>query len=131
MSGELLTTEELAMRIKYDARTIRERLKDAVLLEGIHYIRPFGRRKILFVWDSSHAGSQDSRSCRPSIGINRSVYEVSAGGGRFWAQTLVYDARAVLFALEVRQLLNTDNWANRTNAYHGFIAIICARLCMS
>jgi len=23
-----------------------------VLLEGIHYIRPFGRRKILFIWES-------------------------------------------------------------------------------
>lgn len=47
-----LTTEELSERIKYDARTIRERLKDSVLLEGIHYIRPFGGRKILFVWET-------------------------------------------------------------------------------
>jgi len=35
-----LTTEELAQRIKYDVRTIRDRLKDSVLLEGRHYIRP-------------------------------------------------------------------------------------------
>jgi hypothetical protein len=47
-----LTTEELAQRIKYDARTIREQLKDAVLLEGVHYIRPFGRRKILYLWET-------------------------------------------------------------------------------
>ncbi|MCK7471758.1 MAG: hypothetical protein MZU95_14010 [Desulfomicrobium escambiense] len=46
-----LTTDELSARIKYDARTIRERLKDSVLLEGVHYIRPFGGRKILFVWE--------------------------------------------------------------------------------
>ena len=46
-----LTTEELSQRIKYDTRTIRERLKDSVLLEGVHYIRPFGGRKILFVWE--------------------------------------------------------------------------------
>lgn len=46
-----LTTEELASRIKYDARTIRNRLKDSVLLEGTHYIRPFGGRKILFLWE--------------------------------------------------------------------------------
>ncbi len=50
MTEEYLTTEELAARIKYDVRTIRERLKDSVLLEGVHYIRPFGGRKILFVW---------------------------------------------------------------------------------
>jgi hypothetical protein len=34
-----------------DGRTIRERLKDSALLEGDHYIRPFGGRKILFVWE--------------------------------------------------------------------------------
>lgn len=47
-----LTTEELAARIKYDPRTIRDRLKDSVLLEGIHYFRPFGGRKILYIWDA-------------------------------------------------------------------------------
>ena len=47
-----LTTEELAARIKYDSRTIRERLKDSVLLEGTHYLRPFGGRKILYVWEA-------------------------------------------------------------------------------
>ena len=46
-----LTPEELSDRIKYDQRTIRERLKDSVLLEGVHYIRPFGGRKILYVWE--------------------------------------------------------------------------------
>jgi len=52
MATELLTTEELAARIKYDTRTIRERLKDSVLLEGTHYIRPFGGRKLLFLWEA-------------------------------------------------------------------------------
>lgn len=51
MSQTYLTTEELAQRIKYDPRTIRNRLKDSVLLEGVHYIRPFGGRKILYVWE--------------------------------------------------------------------------------
>jgi len=51
MSHTYLTTEELASHIKYDARTIRESLKDSVLFEGIHYIRPFGGRKILYIWD--------------------------------------------------------------------------------
>jgi hypothetical protein len=52
MSFTYLTTDELSTRIKYDPRTIREQLKDSVLLEGVHYIRPFGGRKILFVWES-------------------------------------------------------------------------------
>jgi len=46
-----MTTDELASRLHYDPRYIREFLKDSVLLEGIHYIRPFGRRKILFIWE--------------------------------------------------------------------------------
>lgn len=52
MNSVYLTTEELAERIKYDVRTIRNRLKDSVLIEGIHYFRPFGGRKILFIWEA-------------------------------------------------------------------------------
>ena len=51
MSQTYLTTDELSSRIKYDSRTIRERQKDSVLLEGVHYIRPFGGRKILYIWE--------------------------------------------------------------------------------
>ena len=51
MNTTYLTTDELSSRIKYDARTIRQRLKDSVLLEGKHYIRPFGGRKILYIWE--------------------------------------------------------------------------------
>lgn len=47
-----LTTDELSSRIKYDSRTIRDRLKDSVLLEGRHYIRPFGGRKTLYIWET-------------------------------------------------------------------------------
>ncbi|MDA1172745.1 hypothetical protein [Acinetobacter sp. NEB 394] len=51
MNFTYLTTKELSERIHYNERTIRNQLKDSVLLEGIHYIRPFGGRKILFVWE--------------------------------------------------------------------------------
>lgn len=47
-----LTTEELSTKIKYDPRYIREFLKDSIFIEGVHYIRPFGRRKILFIWET-------------------------------------------------------------------------------
>ena len=52
MNQTYLTTEQLAERIHYDPRTIRNQLKDSVLLEGIHYVRPFGRRKLLFIWET-------------------------------------------------------------------------------
>lgn len=51
MTQTYLTTQELAARIKYDVRTIRNQLKDSVLFEGVHYIRPFGGRKILYIWE--------------------------------------------------------------------------------
>lgn len=47
-----VTTEELSALIKYDCLTIRNKLKDKVLIEGIHYIRPFGGRKILYIWET-------------------------------------------------------------------------------
>jgi len=46
-----LTTEELSSRIKYEPRYIREQMKDRIFKKGIHYIQPFGGRKILFVWN--------------------------------------------------------------------------------
>ncbi len=55
MSRTYLTTEELSERIKYEPRTIRNYLKDSVLLEGIHYFRPFGGRKILYIWEKVEA----------------------------------------------------------------------------
>lgn len=68
MSATYLTTEQLAERIHYDPRTIRTRLKDAVLLEGVHYIRPFGGRKILFIWETIERDiSKKSRALSNSI----------------------------------------------------------------
>jgi len=52
MPTTYLTTEDLSARIHYDVRTIRDRLKDSVLLEGVHYFRPFGGRKILYIWET-------------------------------------------------------------------------------
>jgi hypothetical protein len=65
MAQTYLTTDELSVRIKYDPRTIREQMKDSVLLEGVHCIQPFGGRKILFTWeriesDMAVSSNQDS-----------------------------------------------------------------------
>jgi hypothetical protein len=46
-----LTTAELAKKLHYNPRYICNYLLDSVLIEGVHYFRPFGRRKILFIWD--------------------------------------------------------------------------------
>jgi hypothetical protein len=47
-----LTARELAERIKYKPNVINNMLKDSVLIEGIHYVRPFGRRKVLYLWEA-------------------------------------------------------------------------------
>ena len=55
MAQTYLTTEELSSKIKYDIRTIRDSLKDRVFFEGVHYIRPFAGRKLLFIWEKVEA----------------------------------------------------------------------------
>lgn len=63
-----LTTEELAVRLRYDARYIRSFLKDAVFVEGIHYIRPFGRRRVLYLWEAIERDMvKDSMARKPLI----------------------------------------------------------------
>lgn len=87
MNQTYLTTDQLAEIIHYDSRTIRTRLKDAVLLEGVHYIRPFGGRKLLFIKEaierdigkfsaSKAPGSLVAHSRAPGTGIPM------ANGGR-------------------------------------------------
>jgi hypothetical protein len=76
MSQTYLTTDELSGRIKYDCRTIRERLKDSVLIEGVHYFRPFGGRKILYIWE---AIERDMRVVGDSFGIPMANGEVCHG----------------------------------------------------
>ncbi len=55
MHQTYLTTEQLSERLHYDARTIRNQLVDNCLIEGRHYVRPFGRRKYLFIWETIEA----------------------------------------------------------------------------
>lgn len=62
MTQTYLTTEELSSLIKYDPRTIRDQLKDSVLMEGVHYFRPFGGRKILYIWERVERDMRSSAS---------------------------------------------------------------------
>lgn len=76
MNRTYLTTEGLSERIHYDPRTIRERLKDSVLIEGIHYIRPFGGRKILYIWECIE---RDMKASTSTLGIPMANGEVCHG----------------------------------------------------
>lgn len=46
-----LTAKQLADRLHYHPVYINQSLKDSIFLEGIHYVRPFGGRKILYLWE--------------------------------------------------------------------------------
>jgi len=74
MSSTYLTTEQLADRIHYEPRTILTCLKDTVLVEGVHYIRPFGRRKILYIWEAIERDMAD-------FSENRAPFIPMANGG--------------------------------------------------
>jgi hypothetical protein len=47
-----MTCKILSDLIRYDVRTIRERLIDPVLFEAVHYIWLFGGPKILYDWEA-------------------------------------------------------------------------------
>lgn len=70
-----LTTQELSERIKYNPRTIRNQLKDSVLLEGVHYVRPFGGRKILYLWEAIEKDLGKS-----SLGVDCTGIPMANGG---------------------------------------------------
>ena len=46
-----LSAEQLAQRIPFSRRYIAEVMKDSVFEHGIHYIKPFGGRKIIYLWE--------------------------------------------------------------------------------
>lgn len=69
-----LTTIQLALKIKYDERTLRERLKDSVLIKGTHNIRPFGGRKILYIWENIE------RDMYAASGMDRLSLPMANGG---------------------------------------------------
>ncbi|UJF17100.1 hypothetical protein L0B53_04060 [Vibrio sp. SS-MA-C1-2] len=52
MDQTLLTTKELAEKIKYTPNYISSQLRDSIFMEGIHYIRPFKGGKILYIWEA-------------------------------------------------------------------------------
>jgi hypothetical protein len=52
MSKTLLSAKELASRIQFSTGYINKALKDSVFLEGKHYVRPFGGRKIFYIWEA-------------------------------------------------------------------------------
>jgi hypothetical protein len=51
---EYLTTQELSERIKMAPGSIRNLVWKNILVEGVHFVKPTGR-KLLFVWSKCQA----------------------------------------------------------------------------
>lgn len=49
--NEFIGTDELAKRICYDARTVRDHFTK-IMVDGVHYVRGPGGRKILWIWNN-------------------------------------------------------------------------------
>ncbi|HHQ4588660.1 TPA: hypothetical protein ACSP19_002049 [Aeromonas veronii] len=65
MNKTLLTANELSKRIKFSPAYINHGLKNTVFLEGTHYIRPFGGRKVFYIWEAVEQEMFKKTTVRP------------------------------------------------------------------
>jgi hypothetical protein len=67
------TSDALLERI-HEPLSIKERIKaDSALIEGVHYIRPFGRVKILRIWVHIENDLDSSLRIYEMARVNRGV----------------------------------------------------------
>lgn len=75
-----LTVEQLAKKIHYSPRYIRERMMKDVMLEGRHYIYPFGGRRILFIWENIEEDMLKTNTPEKGSDEQGTVIPLSRGG---------------------------------------------------
>lgn len=49
---QYLTARELADRLPFSPRYINNQLREQYLEEGRHFVRPFGGKKVLYLWEN-------------------------------------------------------------------------------
>lgn len=74
MAFTYMTPEMLSQRLPYSTRHIREYLKDRVFIEGYHYVRTPGGRRLLFVWERVEEVLQGSGPCTAKIPLAAGGY---------------------------------------------------------
>jgi hypothetical protein len=74
MSHTYLTTTKLAERLPYTTRHIREYLKDRVFIEGYHYVRIPGSRRLMFIWERVEETLLESSTVQVSIPLSSGGY---------------------------------------------------------
>lgn len=72
MAKTYLSAQQLAQKLHYKVSYIRCHLKDKVFIEGEHYVRPFGGRRILYIWENIERDMVlFSRAQKPLISMAR------------------------------------------------------------
>ncbi len=69
-----LSPAQVAERLGFSTRYFRNVVMHDRLVEGVHYCRPFGGRKILLVWEEVEA-----ELLRDLPGVNRDAIGAAAG----------------------------------------------------
>jgi len=64
-----LTAQQLGERLNYNTRYVNNVLRTECFTEGRHYIRPFGRRRILYIWEAIEEDMFDTASVESAVGI--------------------------------------------------------------
>lgn len=72
----LLTVEELAARTTYSESTILRGHIARSLVDGVHFVRPFGGKKRLYIWEAI-----ESDMFNPSQPYNSKISIPMANGG--------------------------------------------------
>lgn len=57
-----MSATQLSEELPYKARYINEYLKNRVFLEGTHYVRLPGSRRIMYIWDAIRIDYLDQRT---------------------------------------------------------------------
>lgn len=52
MNLTYLDLDELAAKLKFKPKTIMRSKVGSVLHEGIHFVRPLGGKRLLFIWEN-------------------------------------------------------------------------------
>ena len=64
--GSLLTIAELAVRLRYAVKTVRNLQSQGEFVEGVHYFRPGGKRRPLYSWAAVEVWLRSPRSATAS-----------------------------------------------------------------
>jgi len=74
MNLTFIDPDDLAARLHYKRETIMRTKLDSVFKEHIHYVRPFGGKKVLFIWENIQRDMLSGEFSTPAIPMANGGY---------------------------------------------------------